>query len=66
MKLDLLAAALEAIENNLTNDIKTSDIADTCGCSKSTLEKLFRCINHMSVHDYVVRRKMVKAARMIT
>lgn len=66
MKLDLLTAALEAIENNLTNDIKTSDIADICGCSKSTLEKLFRCINHMSVHDYVVRRKMVKAARMMT
>lgn len=66
MKLDLLADALKVIENNLTSDIRTSDIADACGCSKSTLEKLFRCINHMSVHDYVVRRRMVKAARMIT
>ncbi len=41
-------------------------LADACHCSKSTLEKLFQCINHISVHDYVVRRKMVKAAKMMT
>lgn len=65
-RLILLADALEIIERNLTNEIKTDHIADACHCSKSTLEKLFRCINQMSVHDYVVRRKMVKAAEMIT
>lgn len=65
-RLVLLADALKIIEDNLTNEIKTGDIADACHCSKSTLEKLFQCINHISVHDYVVRRKMVKAAKMIT
>lgn len=64
-KIALLANALEFIESNLTSKIKTDDIADACYCSKSALEKLFRCVNHISVHDYIVRRRMMKAAKAI-
>lgn len=63
--IELLTDALEFIENNLTNDMKTSDIADACYCSKSNLEKLFRRINNISIHDYIVRRRMMKAAQII-
>ena len=38
-------------------------VAEACFCSKSGLEKLFRNVNHLSVHDYVVRRRMSLAAR---
>ncbi|MCM1063154.1 MAG: helix-turn-helix domain-containing protein [Eubacterium sp.] len=63
--LDLLQAALTYIEDNLTGNIHTEDIARHCYCSKSTLEKLFRCINRISVRDYIIRRRMVCAARAL-
>lgn len=64
-KMELLTTALEYIESNLSADIKTEDVARACYCSKAALEKLFRNLNHMSVHDYVIRRRMTLAARML-
>ena len=63
--MELLTNALSYIENHLDKEIKTQDVADACFCSKSTLEKLFRCVNNISVRDYLIRRRMMKAARMI-
>lgn len=63
--LELLAEALEYVEQHLQEDVHTEDIAAACHCSKSTLEKLFRNVNHISVRDYMVRRRMTKAARML-
>jgi len=63
--IELLADALEYMENHLDEDLSTEDVARNCYCSKSTLEKLFRCINHITVHDYIVRRRMMKAARLM-
>jgi len=63
--MDLLAMSLEYVEAHLCEDIKTEDVARECYCSKSTLEKLFRCVERMPVHDYIVRRRMMKAARML-
>lgn len=42
--IELLANALEYIENHLDLKITTQDVERHCYCSKSTLEKLFRCI----------------------
>lgn len=63
--VELLLAALEYMEMHLGQDIKTEDVAKACYCSKSTLEKLFRCVNHITVHDYLVRRRMMMAARRL-
>ena len=63
--MELLANALAYIENHLDKEIKIQDVADACFCSKSTLEKLFRCVNDISVKDYLIRRRMMKAARVI-
>lgn len=63
--MDLLSISLAYMEDHLCEDIKTEDVARECYCSKSTLEKLFRCVEHISVHDYIVRRRMMKAARMM-
>ncbi len=64
--MDLLIASLEFIEVHLRESFKTADIADACYCSKSTLEKLFQYVYATSVHEYVVRRKMMIAARLLT
>ncbi|MDE7253890.1 MAG: helix-turn-helix domain-containing protein [Acetatifactor sp.] len=61
--IKLLIAALEYIESHLCDDIKTEDVAAACYCSKATLERLFRCVNRISVHDYVIRRRMMRAAK---
>lgn len=62
----LLFAALEYIESHLSDEIKTEDIAGVCFCSKSTLEKLFRNVHSISVHEYIVRRRMMLAAGKIS
>ncbi len=64
-KVKLLANALQYMEENLDHEISTEDVAKNCYCSKSTLEKLFRCMNEMTVHDYLTRRRMMKAAKLL-
>ncbi len=61
--LILITSALEFIEDNLTEDIKTDDIAKGLYCSKSSIEKLFRFVTNISIRDYIIRRRMSKAAR---
>lgn len=63
--MELLTDALDYMECHLHEEIKTEDVAKACFCSKSTLEKLFRCVNHISMRDYLIRRRMTKAARML-
>lgn len=64
--IELLMAALEYIEVHLCDEIKTEDIADACFCSRSTLEKLFRSVHDISVREYIVRRRMMRAAKKIS
>lgn len=64
-QLQILVKALEYIEEHLCEAVKTEDIAEHCYCSKSSLEKIFRCLNRISVHDYIARRKMSLAGKML-
>lgn len=64
-KLEILAGAITYIEENLQSDIKTEDVAQACYCSKSSLEKIFRCINGISVREYLIRRRMMLAAKQM-
>lgn len=61
----LLADSLYYIESNLTEALRTEDIAAACACSKSTLDKLFRYVCNLSVHDYIIRRRMTRAAGLL-
>jgi len=63
--IQLLVEALEYIEDNLTESIKTETIADYLHCSKSSIEKLFRYVNNISIRDYIIRRRISKASREI-
>ena len=64
-KMELLADALEYMEQHLKDSITTGDVAKACFCSRSTLEKLFRYVNHMSIREYLMRRRLTRAARDI-
>ncbi len=64
--MELLVAALEYIENHLGDEINTADVATACFSSKSTIEKLFRCVHNVSVHEYIVRRRMMSAAKKLS
>jgi len=63
--VELLIVSLDYIEEHLCDDIRTEDVAEACFCSRSTLEKMFRCVYRISVHDYIVRRRMTLAARRL-
>ena len=63
--IEILTNALEFMEDNLQGEIKTQDVADACYCSKSALEKIFRHISRISVHEYLIKRRMTMAARML-
>ncbi len=63
--IQLLIEAMEYIEDNLSQPLKTDTIADHLYCSKSTIEKLFRYINNISIRDYIIRRRMSKASKEI-
>lgn len=63
--MDLLMRSLSYIEDHLDSEIQTENIAEACYASKSSLEKTFRFQAGFSVHDYILRRKMMKAARLM-
>ena len=62
---ELLADSLCYIESHLTEPLHTEQIAAACACSKSTLEKLFRYVYNLPVHDYIIRRRMTHAAALL-
>lgn len=59
----ILTEALEYIENNLCDEISQEDIANACYCSLSSLQKLFRYVFHISIKEYVSKRRLTYAAK---
>lgn len=61
--LALLNLALCYMEENLSEDITAEDVARACYCSPSSLQKLFRQLAHYSVKEYIIKRRLTRAAR---
>ena len=59
----ILTEALEYIEQNLCENISQDDIAQTCFCSLSSLQKLFRYVFHVSIKEYISKRRLSYAAK---
>ncbi len=59
----ILTDALAYIEQNICEEFQGQMVADYCGVSLSSLQKLFRLALHRSVKDYVLRRRISLAAR---
>lgn len=62
-KFEILSIALDYIEENLTSDITPELCANRCCYSLSNLQKMFRCIFHIGISDYISRRRLTNAAR---
>lgn len=62
-KFTILSVVLEFIEENLTQPLSPELCAKKCGYSLSNLQKLFRCVFHIGVGDYIARRKLSAAAK---
>lgn len=59
----LFVTALEFIENNLTCDFTQENIANECFCSLSSLQKTWKFCTHMSVKEYISKRRLTLAGR---
>ena len=65
VKLRSLTNALEYIESRLADEITQEDCAKAACCSLSGLQKMFRFVFHLSVGDYITRRRLSKAAQAL-
>lgn len=61
--LELLSDALDYIESNINEKITAENVANACYCSKSHLEKIFKYVNGYSIKEYVIKRRITKAAK---
>jgi AraC family transcriptional regulator len=59
----ILTDALEYIEDNLCEEMSQENIASTCYCSLSSLQKLFRYVFHVSIKEYISKRRLTHAAK---
>ncbi|MBQ8011911.1 MAG: helix-turn-helix domain-containing protein, partial [Oscillospiraceae bacterium] len=62
-KFTILSVVLEFIEENLTQTLTPELCAKKCGYSLSNLQKMFRCVFHIGIGDYISRRKLTLAAK---
>lgn len=61
----ILTEALSYIEDNICGELNSQAVADYCGVSLSSLQKLFRLALHKSIKDYILRRRISLAAKDI-
>lgn len=59
----VLIAALEIVEERLTEPMTAEELAKACYSSCSGLQKLFRYAFRCSVSDYVTKRRLSRASR---
>ncbi len=60
---DILLDALDYIEDNIVGEISVQNVADSCYVSVSGLQKTFSYVFHMSVKEYIIRRRFSCAAK---
>lgn len=60
-KFEILSLALEYIEDDLC-DADAEKCAEVCGYSLSNLQKMFSCVFHIGISEYIARRRLTKAA----
>ena len=61
--VEVLMDVLEYIEKNIAGDLSVDKIAKECGISVSGLQKRFKYVFHMTVKEYILRRRFTCAAR---
>lgn len=57
--------ALDYIESHLCEDISQEDIAAACYVSLSSLQKVWKYCTHFSLKDYITKRRLTLAGRLL-
>ena len=57
--------ALDYIESHLCEDISQEDIAAACFVSLSSLQKVWKYCTHFSLKDYITKRRLTIAGRLL-
>ena len=60
---EVLINALDYIEDNIAGEIMLQELADYCYVSVSSLQKTFKYVFHVSVKEYILRRRFSCAAK---
>ena len=61
----IFISALEYIEENLMGEFTQEDIAAHCYCSLSSLQKTWKFCTHLSLKEYIQKRRVTLAGRDI-
>ena len=64
-RMEYITAAIEYIETHLTEKIDLDRIAGAVHCSKYHLHRMFTDMTGLTLHDYVQRRKLTEAAKLL-
>lgn len=62
---EMLIRALDYIEEHMTGEISLNELAEHCFVSVSGMQKTFSYVLHMSVKEYILRRRFSRAAKDI-
>ena len=64
-EIEIIEKTGEYIINNLSEDLKVSDLAQKFGLNKNKLQQGFRYFYSMSVKEYVIHHRLVEASKLI-
>lgn len=64
-KVENIISVIDYIENNLNEKLDLTSIANGVGYSKYHLHRMFKEILGLSIHDYVQRRQLSEAAKLL-
>lgn len=64
--LPVLRKAQQFITANAARGIKAAQVADHCGVSRSTLERMFACLIGRTVHDEILATRLLMAKKLLS
>ena len=63
--IELMEDALDYIEDNLKNNLSLTQLSSRYGISKYYFSRIFNALTHKKLRDYLYRRKIACAARIL-
>ena len=57
--------AMNYIENNLNEEIKTEEIADSAGFSKYHFQRVFKRETGLNLYEYIQKRRLAEASSLL-
>ena len=64
-QLEKISTVIEYIESHLTEKLDLTSVAQGVGYSKYHLHRIFTNIVGLSIHNYILRRKLTEAAKLL-